>query len=87
MVNTLALYDVPRRAARQRLESLLRAHGFVWLFTYARWSSGTLAGHDRLVRRVRSRLVGETYRVVFIEIAARNRTEARWLTAAPAEHR
>jgi len=87
MVNTLVLYDVPRRAARQRLESLLRAPGFVWLFPSARWSSRTLSGHDRLVRRVRARLAGETYRVVFIEVATRHRMEARWLTAAPPERR
>ena len=87
MVNTLALYDVPKRVTRQRLEALLRADGFVWLFPHARWSSRPLSAHDRLVRRVRSRLVGEAYRLVFLEISARNRTEARWLTAAPTERR
>lgn len=87
MVNTLALYDVPRRANRLRLEALLRAHGFVWLFPNARWSSRPLATHGSLVRRVRSRLAGDTYRLVFLEIPARNRTEARWLTAAPTERR
>lgn len=87
MVNTLALYDVPKRVTRQRLEALLRARGFVWLFPYARWSSRPLAAHDRLVRRVRARLAGETYRIVFLELSARHRKEARWLIVAPMENR
>lgn len=85
MVNTLALYDVPHRAVRQRLEALLRAHGFVWLFPHARWSSRPLATHGHLVRRVRSRLAGDTYRLVLIEVSAKNRKEARWLTRAQAD--
>lgn len=85
MVNTVALFDVPKRPSRQRLEALLRAHGFLWLFPNARWSSKPLVAHDRLFRQVRSRLAGETYRIVFLEITARNRREARWLTAAPTE--
>jgi len=87
MVNTLALYDVPKRATRVRLETVLRAHGFVWLFPHARWSSRPLTEHTRLVRHVRSRLSGETYRIVFLEIPARNRLEARWLTVARTERR
>ncbi len=87
MVNTLALFDVPKRHARQRLESLLRRHQFVFLFPYARWSSKPLRAHEDLVRQVRSRLAGETYRIVFLEITARNRREARWLTAAPTDIR
>jgi hypothetical protein len=86
-VNTVVLFDVPRRPARRRFEALLRAHGFVWLFPSARWSSKSLAGHDRLVRLTRSRLAGETYRVVFLEIPERSRLEARWLSAAPTEAR
>lgn len=86
-MNTLALYDVPRRAARLRFESLLRAHGFVWLFPNVRWSSQPIDEHSRLLRHVRGRLRGETYRVVFMEIQARHRMEARWLTAAPTERR
>lgn len=86
-MNTLAIYDVPKRAPRMRLETLLRAHGFVWLFPHARWSSKPFDIHDRLVRQVRSRLSGETYRIVLLEIPARTRMEARWLTAAPTERR
>ena len=81
MVNTLALYDIPHRSSRLRLESLLRAAGFMWLFPYARWSSSPLAQHERLLRRVRSRFKGEMYRMVFIEITADRRTGALWLTA------
>jgi len=87
MVNTLVLYDAPQRAVRQRLEALLRANGFVWLFPYARWSSRPLATHGQLVRRVRSRLAGDTYRLVFIEVSAQHRREARWLTRAQADGR
>lgn len=87
MVNTLALYDVPKRVTRQRLEGVLRAHGFVWLFPNVRWSSQPLAVHEHILRQVKSRLAGETYRLVFLEISARNRMEARWLTAAPIAHR
>jgi CRISPR/Cas system-associated endoribonuclease Cas2 len=81
MVNTLVLYDVPRRASRQRLEALLRAHGFTWLFPYARWSSARLSQHDGLIQGVRSRLKGEAYTLVFIEMTANSRRRARWLTA------
>ncbi len=87
MVNTLVMYDVPKRTARQRLDALLRAGGFVWLFPHARWSSKPMAAHAALTRRVRSRLAGETYRVVFLEIDAVHRGEAKWLTAAPTEPR
>ncbi len=81
MVNTLVLYDVPRRVSRERLEALLRAHGFVWLFPYARWSSTRLSQHDGLIQGVRSRLKGEPYRVVFIQLMADSRRCALWLTA------
>lgn len=81
MVNTLVLYDVPRRASRQRLEALLRARGFVWRFPYARWSSARLSQHDGLIQGVRSRLKGEAYRVVFIEMMANSRRRAVWMTA------
>lgn len=87
MVNTLVIFDVPHRVARQRLDALLRAHGFIWLFPYARWSSRPLAAHDGLLRRVRSRLRGEAFRMVFIETDADNRTSARWLTADGTERR
>lgn len=60
-MNTLVLFDVARQSARRRLESLLRAEGFVWLFPYARWSSRSLAGRENLARRVRSRLRGEAH--------------------------
>ncbi len=87
MVNTVVLYDVPHRVARQRVEALLRAHAFVWLFPHARWSSRPIASHDHLARSIRSRLAGETYRLVFLEIPARNREEARWLTGALRDRR
>lgn len=86
-MNTLIMFDVPKRRARERLEALLRMHGFVWLFPHARWSSKPLLAHERLVRRVTSRLAAETYRIVLLEITARSRKEARWLTAAPREPR
>jgi len=80
MVNTLVLYDAPHRTTRQRLESLLRAHGFTWLFPYARWSSRPLREHHGLARSVRSRLKDDAYRVVFIEITSDRRKGALWLT-------
>jgi hypothetical protein len=85
VVNTLAVYDVPIRADRQRLESLLRANGFVWLFPHARWSSRGLAEHTGLARVIRSRLAGRAYRVVLIEFTPRARTRARWLAGLPPE--
>ena len=85
MVNTLVLYDVPQRATRDRLESLLRAHGFIWLFPHARWCSKPLAAHAGLPGRVRSRLSGRAYRILVLEIGDRHRREARWLTADPTE--
>lgn len=87
MVNTVVLFDVPRRPARQRLEALLRTHGFVWLFPYARWSTRPLSRHQQLLRQVGGRLTGESYRIVFLEITARSRKEARWLTAVPTDSR
>lgn len=85
MVNTLVLYDTPRKTTRRRLEVLLRAHGFVWLFPHARWSARPLTAHHGLARRVRSRMAGESYRLVLLEIPARSRLAARWLSAAPSE--
>lgn len=87
MVNTLVLYDVPKHQPRQRLEAVLRAHGFVWLFPSARWSSKPLAAHRYLLRRIRARLEGETYRIVLLQMSDANRREARWLTAAPIHDR
>lgn len=81
MVNTLVIYDIPRRASRQKLETLLRCHGFVWLFPHARWSSAPLAHHGLLIRRIRSRLREEPYRLVFIEMPVTHRKRARWLSA------
>lgn len=87
MVNTLVLYDVARRTTRQRLESLLRSHGFMWLFPYARWSSSPLVTHSKLVHGIRARLKNEAYRVVFIEVTAESRRGARWMTAGPQSRR
>ena len=86
-MNTLALYDVPRQVPRRRLEALLRAQGFVWLFPSARWSSKPLLAHKHLAKRIRARLAGETYRIVLLEMSGASRMEARWLTAAPTDHR
>lgn len=80
-MNTLVLYDVPHRVSRQRLETLLRAHGFVWLFPYARWSCASLSQLHGLVQRIRACLKGESYRVVFIQLMAKSRKGALWLTA------
>jgi hypothetical protein len=85
MVNTLVLYDVPTLVARQRLESVLRRYGFVWLFPHARWSSHRLSHHAGLMGAARSRLAGHAYRLVFIEMAGRARTRAVWLTNDPKE--
>jgi CRISPR/Cas system-associated endoribonuclease Cas2 len=81
MVNTLVLYDVATRRSRARLEALLRQHGFMWLFPNARWSERPFARHDRLALRVRACLRTEAYRVVFIQISAKERTQALWLTS------
>lgn len=81
MVNTLVMYDIPRRASRQKLETVLRGYGFVWLFPNARWSSVPLADHGPLLRQVRYCLRGEPYRLVFIEMPANHRTRVRWLSA------
>lgn len=82
MVNTLVLYDVARRRTRQRLEMVLRQHGFVWLFPDARWSASSFKRHHQLALQVRACLRNEAYRVVFIEISANRRTQAKWLTSA-----
>lgn len=87
MVNTLVLFDVPRQSARRRLESLLRGDGFVWLCPCARWAAGSMAERQPLIRHIRSRLKGEPYVIVFVELPARSRTGARWLTATAAVHR
>lgn len=80
MVNTLVLYDIPRIADRQRFEALLRQHHFVWLFPFARWSSGAMATHPGLLRRVRACLKDHPHRVVFVQHSAKNRASAVWLT-------
>lgn len=82
MVNTLVLYEIPHRRARQRFETLLRAHGFVWLFPHARWSSRALREHHALVRSARQRLKNEPYRLLFIDIDARHRAGATWIAAS-----
>jgi len=81
MVNTLVIYDVARKADRQRLEGLLRAHQFVWLFPFARWSSKALGRHPGLLRGVRACLRSQAHRVLFIECSDKNRARAKWLTA------
>ena len=85
MVNTIVLYDVAHRRDRARLETLLRRHGFVWLFPHARWSSTPLRDHGRLVSDIRSRLRGTAYRLVLFEVAAAQRAGSRWLTGRPEE--
>lgn len=82
MVNTLVLYDVARRRGRQRLDRLLRLHGFVWLFPHTRWSRQPMNDHGTLVRAIRARLSGDAYRIVFIEITQQSRQEARWMMAS-----
>lgn len=81
-MNTLVLFDIARRDSRQKLESLLRGAGFVWVFPFARWSSLPLAAHLSLITRVRARLRDQPYRIVFIEVTADHRRSARWVTAA-----
>lgn len=81
MVNTLVLYDVARQKSRQRLESVLAQHGFVWLFPNVRWSHRPLAHHHRLALQVRACLREEPYRVVFIQTSDKERTRAKWLTS------
>jgi hypothetical protein len=83
MVNTLVLYDVPDRKTRLRLESLLRANGFAYLFPYARWSPRAMRHHHSLGRAIRCRLRGGSYRIVFLEISDSSRTGALWLSEYP----
>ncbi len=87
MVSTLILYDAGKRAVRERIESVLRAHGCMWLFPAARWSTAPLTAHGHLVRQLRARLRGETYRVVMIDMPEASRREARWVAAAPTQSR
>ena len=81
MVNTLVLYDIPRRPARRRFETLLRVHGFVWLFPHARWSSRGMEAHHGLIRSARSKLRNEPYRLLFVNVSARDRAGATWIAA------
>ncbi len=82
-MNTLAVYDVPQRETRRRLEDVLRAHGFVWLCHNARWSPARNAGDANLVRAVRARLRGRAYRLLLLEVSQASRAGARWLVNLP----
>ncbi len=81
MVNTIALFDVPSKVDRRRLESLLRQHEFVWLFPFGRWSSKPLSRHRSLVRAIRRSLDNTPYRVLLIEMKESERMNGIWLTA------
>lgn len=85
MVRSLALFDAPHERTRRRIDAVLHAHGYVWLFVNARWSRSARRSHKSLLRLLRARLAGESYRVLFIDIRGRTAVDAHWVTALPKE--
>lgn len=82
MVKTLVLFDAPHAAARQALEAVLRAHGFLWLFPNARWSASGGSASQQLIRQIRRRLANHVYRILIIELRGRAAPGVQWVTSA-----
>lgn len=85
-MRTIALFDAPHDRTRLRIESVLRAHGYVWLFPNARWCARS-GNHARAIRAVRARLTGHSYRLAFIVVGGRTKPDIRWLTGTVEEAR
>lgn len=79
------LFDAPHERTRRRIDAMLRAHGYLWVFANARWSPSSRATHKWLLRRLRARLRGQSYRLLFVEISGRASVDTRWLTAISEE--
>lgn len=80
-MKTIVLYDAPQVRTRQRIESILRAHGYTWLFLNARWSARAVSTHLMMLRSLRARLSGQSYRIAIIEVSGRTPPHVRWLAA------
>jgi hypothetical protein len=74
----MIIYDIAILRPRRRAERLLREAGFVFLFGNVRW---TRLPVDKcaLVRRLRSTLRGEAFRIVVLDVPGRSIETARWL--------
>lgn len=81
------LYDAPQLRTRQRIESVLRANGYVSLFPNARWSVRAVSTQPMMIRQLRSRLSGRSYRLAFIEMPGRVTPHVRWVAATAGEDR
>ena len=80
-MKTIVLYDAAHQRTRQRIESILRAHGCTWLFPNARWSSRAVSAQPVMIRALRSRLAGQSYRIALIELPGRAGPHVRWIAA------
>jgi hypothetical protein len=78
----LIIYDVATLQPRRRVERLLRGASFVFLFGNVRW---TRQPGDRgaLLRRLRSTLRGEAFRIVILDVPDRSIDAACWLHGSP----
>jgi len=81
MVKSLILFDAPSERTRREIDAVLRMHGYVWLFGNARWSRHRSRSKPNLLRCLRSRLNGQSYRILVVDISPRATVDARWLTA------
>jgi hypothetical protein len=82
MVKYFVLFDAPLERTRRQIDAVLRNEGYMWLFENARW---VRRRPDRprgaLLRRLRQRLSGQSYRILILEISGRATVDAKWLTA------
>lgn len=74
----LIIYDVARLQPRRRVERLLREAFFVFLFRNVRWTPHPV-DRGSLLRRLRSTLRDEAFRIVILDMPDRSIHAARWL--------
>jgi hypothetical protein len=86
MVTRIIILDIAGAALRDRSIALLRAHGYVRLFTTAMWARMSTRAHARLIRLLRHRLRREAHRVLVVRVSERQLREALWLMG-PARRR